>query len=61
MIMVWLVVNQKRTGHYNKYDKFIISKMAYKLAIMLINTFKYLNNVIILKKYYIIIKNIIYL
>ena len=48
MIMVWLVVNQKRTVHYNKYDKLIISKMAYKLAIMLINAFKYLNNVIII-------------
>jgi len=61
MIMVWLIVNQKRTGHYNKYDKIIVSKMVYKLSIMLINTFKYLNNLIILKKYYIIIKNIIYL
>ena len=61
MIMVWLVVNQKRTGHYNKYNKIIVSKMVYKLSIMLINTFKYLNNLIILKKYYIIIKNIIYL
>jgi hypothetical protein len=57
----WLIVNQKPTGHYNKYDKIIVSKMVYKLSIMLINTFKYLNNLIILKKYYIIIKNIIYL